>query len=95
MKKLWSCFTDDMDHCYYTGSAPVERHHIFGGSNRRNSEKYGFVIPLRPDLHPNGVHAGNDARQMDINLKQMAQRHFETHYGSRKDFIRVFGKSWL
>ena len=73
MKKLWSCFTDDMDHCYYTGSAPVERHHIFGGSNRRNSEKYGFVIPLRPDLHPNGVHAGNGAHQMDINLKQMAQ----------------------
>ena len=95
MKKLWSCFTDDMDHCYYTGSAPVERHHIFGGSNRRNSEKYGFVIPLRPDLHPNGVLAGNDARQLDINLKQMAQRHFETYYGSRKDFIRVFGKSWL
>ena len=95
MKKLWSCFTDDMDHCYYTGSAPVERHHIFGGSNRRNSEKFGFVIPLRPDLHPNGVHAGNGAHQMDINLKQMAQRHFETYYGSRKDFIRVFGKSWL
>ena len=95
MKKLWSCFADDMDHCYYTGSAPVERHHIFGGSNRKSSEKYGFVIPLRPDLHPNGVHAGNDARQLDINLKQMAQRHFETHYGSRKDFIMVFGKSWL
>ena len=95
MKKLWSCFTDDMDHCYFTGSAPVERHHIFGGNNRKNSEKYGFVIPLRPDLHPNGVHAGNDASQIDINLKHMAQRHFEAYYGKRDDFIRIFGKSWL
>ena len=47
-KKLWSVFTDDMDHCYFTGTYPVERHHIFGSSNRKNSEKYGFVIPLRP-----------------------------------------------
>ena len=32
---------------------------IFGGNpNRKHSEEYGFVIPLRPDLHPNGVHAG-------------------------------------
>ena len=29
MKRLWSVFTNDMDHCYFTGIAPVERHHIF------------------------------------------------------------------
>lgn len=94
-KKLWSVFTDDMDHCYFTGSAPVERHHIFGGANRKNSEKYGFVIPLRPDLHPNGVFAGEDAHRMDINLKQMVQKYFESHYGTREDFRKIFGKSWL
>ena len=33
-KKLWSVFTDDMDHCYFTGTYPVERHHIFGSSDR-------------------------------------------------------------
>ena len=94
-KKLWSVFTDDMDHCYFTGSAPVERHHIFGGANRKISEKYGFVIPLRPDLHPNGAFAGDDAHRMDINLKQMAQKYFEDHHGSREDFRKIFGKSWL
>lgn len=95
-KKLWSVFTDDMDHCYFTGSEPVERHHIFGGNpNRKNSEKYGFVIPLRPDLHPNGVFAGADVHRMDINLKQMAQEYFESHYGTREDFRKIFGKSWL
>lgn len=95
MKRLWSVFTDDMDHCYFTGTAPVERHHIWGGANRKNSEKYGFVIPLRSDLHPNGAQAGKNAAEIDLKLKQMAQKHFEEHYGTREDFRRIFGKSVL
>lgn len=95
MKRLWSVFTDDMDHCYFTGAAPVERHHIYGSSNRKNSEKYGFVIPLRPDLHPNGVHAGANSKEIDTKLKQMAQEYFEANYGTRDDFRRIFGKSYL
>nr|DAW11451.1 MAG TPA: Recombination enhancement, RecA-dependent nuclease [Caudoviricetes sp.] len=95
MKKLWSVFTDDMNHCYFTGTAPVERHHIWGGSNRKNSEKYGFVIPLRPDLHPNGAQAGKNVAEIDLKLKQMAQKYFEEHCGTREDFRRIFGKSVL
>ena len=48
---------------------PVERHHIFGSSNRKNSEKYGFVIPLRPDLHPNGAQRGANAKEIDLKIK--------------------------
>lgn len=29
-----------------TGLDPLDKHHIFGGSNRRNSERYGLVVPL-------------------------------------------------
>lgn len=94
-KRLWSVFTEDMDHCYFTGTAPVERHHIFGGVNRKNSEKYGFIVPLRPDLHPNGVHAGQSAKLIDLKLKTMAQEYFEREYGTRDDFRRIFGKSYL
>ena len=97
-KRLTSVFTDDMDHCYFTGYAPVERHHIFyskGGEMKPKCEKYGFVIPLRPDLHPNGVHAGKDAKKIDLYLKRMAQEYYEAHYGSREDFRIEFGKSWL
>lgn len=94
-KKLKSVFTDDMDHCYYTGYAPVERHHIFGGSRKAASEKYGYVVPLRPDLHPNGVHAGQAAKMVDASLKMMAQRHFELNHGTRKEFIEEFGKSYI
>ena len=96
MKRLWSVFTEDMDHCYFTGTAPVERHHIWGGSNRKNSERYGFVIPLRPDLHPNGAHADRRyAKDIDTGLKLMAQEYFEEHYGTREEFRSIFGKSWL
>ena len=94
-KRLWSVFTDDMDHCYFTGTAPVERHHILGGANRKNSEKYGFIVPLRPDIHQNGVYAGQSAKLIDLKLKTMAQEYFEREYGTRDDFRRIFGKSYL
>ena len=95
MTKLWSVFTDDMDHCYFNGTSSVERHHIFGGSRRMASEKYGFVVPLRPDLHPNGAQAGQNAAEIDLNLKQMAQEYFEANYGTREEFRRIFMKSYL
>lgn len=94
-KKLFSVFTDDMEHCFYTGYAPVERHHIFGANNKQRSEIYGFVVPLRPDLHPNGVHAGKDAKLIDTRLKIMAQEYYEAHYGTREQFITEFGRSYL
>lgn len=97
-KRLWSILTDDMDHCIYTGSNIVERHHVFyrmGGGMKEECEKYGFIAPLRPDLHPNGVHAGKDAKRVDIELKQHCQTYYEQHYGTREQFIKEFGMSWL
>jgi hypothetical protein len=94
LKRLKSVFTEDMDHCYFTGAAPVERHHIFGGANRKLSEEYGFVVPLRPDLHPNGVHfrRTRETEKIDEFLKVQSQKYYEKHYGSREDFRREFGK---
>ena len=80
---------------FYRYCPSRETPYIWGNPNRKNSEKYGFVIPLAPDLHPNGVHAGKDAVDIDLKLKQMAQMYFEEHYGTRKKFREVFGKSWL
>lgn len=98
-KRLWSVFTDDMDHCYFTGSSMVERHHIFESRQgfKQKSEARGFVIPLRPDLHPNGARfiRSEENLQIDRKLKQMAQTYYEEHYGSRDDFRQEFGKSYL
>ncbi len=96
MKRLWSVFTDDMDSCYFTGSPYVERHHIFGNSRKKASEKYGFVIPLRYDLHPNGARADRSkAKEIDTKLKRMAQEYFEANHGTREEFRAIFGRSYL
>ena len=95
MKELWSCLTNDMNRCYFTGSSIVERHHVFPAANRTKCEKYGFVVPLRPDLHPNGVHAGPRAKEIDTILKERCQEYYEAHYGTREDFRKEFGKSYL
>ena len=90
---------DDMDHCYFTGSLNVERHHIFEGRQgyKVKSEKRGFVIPLRPDLHPNGANFVRSKENLEIDrkLKEMAQEYYESHYGSREEFMREFGKNYL
>lgn len=95
MKRLHSVLTDDMDHCMFTGSNQIERHHVYGAYNRKRSEKYGFVAPLRPDLHPNGVHAGPQSKEVDVKLKMMCQEYYENHYGTREQFIKEFGKSYI
>lgn len=96
-KKLWSVFTNDMEHCYFTGTPYCHRHHIFYGPYRSKSEEYGFVIPIACYLHENeaeSVH-GNPNQGLDLKLKQMAQQYFEEHYGTRDEFIRIFGKNRL
>lgn len=97
-KRLTSVLTDDMDVCMFTGCSPVERHHVFynmGGGIREKCEKYGFIAPLRPDLHPNGVFAGQSAKLVDTMLKEMCQKYYEAHYGTREQFREEFGKSFL
>lgn len=97
-KRLTSIFTDDMDTCIFTGSTYVERHHVFPGGNRKKCEKYGFIVPLRYDLHPNGASFGHseEARRTINNYLQCAcQKWYEEHVGSREQFRKEFGKSWL
>lgn len=96
-KRLWSVFTNDMEHCYFAGTPYCHRHHIFYGPYRSKSEEYGFVIPIACYLHENeadSVH-GNPNQGLDLKLKQMAQQYFEEHYGTREEFIRIFGKNRL
>lgn len=106
MKKLTSVLTSDMDKCFYTGyrGYDIERHHVFGGANRKRSEEYGYVVPLHPWLHPNGAHADNrkckqltnkTLTEIDEDLKKRCQEDFELRHGTRADFINLFGKGYL
>lgn len=81
--------------CYLCGSVhALERHHIFGGANRKNSDKYGLTVWLCHWCHnepPNGAHHNIDT---DILLKKQAQKAFEIKHG-HDEFMCIFGKNYL
>lgn len=84
-----------MTHCYICGCCRVHAHHIFfGTANRKISDRYGYIAPLCSEHHTgsNGVHLNRD---LDLHLKRIAQEHFENHHGTRDNFIKTFGKSYM
>lgn len=88
-----SVLTDKPGCCFFTGSHVCEVHHIFPGSRRAASERRGFTVPLAPEIHREVHDRPNHGK--DLLLKQLAQRYYESHIGSRKDFIREFMRSYL
>lgn len=97
MKKCWSVLTDDMHSCYITHLPVVHIHHVFNGSRKAASEKRGFLVPLHLTLHTNGpdsVHMKPN-QGLDLRLKQECQRYYKEHYGTREEFIKEFGRSYL
>lgn len=82
--------------CLICGNPNVHEHHVFyGTSNRKQSEKRGLKVYLCPKHHnmsDEGVHFN---RELDLAIKIMAQNHYEKHIGSREEFRKEFGKSWL
>lgn len=83
--------------CYITGcTTGLHEHHIFEGNGRRKlSEKYGLKVWLIPELHNlsnNGVHYN---KELDLLIKRVGQKAFEEKYGTREDFIRIFGRNYL
>ena len=80
--------------CYICArtSGKLHIHHCLSGtSDRELSEDYALKIYLCPQCHSK-VH---DKHMYETEIKQMAQRKFEEVYGTREDFIRIFGKSFL
>lgn len=88
-----SIITEDMEHCFVCGAYGVEIHHCLGAANRKNSTKYGLVVPLCRECHigNNGVHMN---RERNDALKRIAQTKFEQKY-SHDEWMEVFGKNYL
>lgn len=82
-----------MDACYWCGRyAYLQRHHVFEGSNRQNSEKYGLVVNLCPECH-RSMHSGH-GKEKRQELHEEFQKVFEMDH-SREEFIKIFTKSYL
>lgn len=96
MGKPKSVMCKDMDHCYVCKKPHPHVHHIFfGTANRKMSERYGYVVPLcgyHHNMSNEGVHFN---KKRDRIFKEMAQLHFEWAYGTREEFIKIFGRSYL
>ena len=97
-KHLWSIFTDNMDKCIVTHAMTgIERHHIFGGANRKRSENYGFVVPLHRSVHPNGAfRTDKNWLELDHWLKRKCQEYYieVAQIGDRAAWYREFGRFW-
>ena len=83
--------------CYVCGTTSnLHNHHIFFGSNRKNSDKYECCqVTLCQEHHEGtyGVH-GMYGHELDMELKRKAQKEFEeTH--TREEFVKIFGRSYL
>lgn len=78
--------------CHRSGD--LHSHHVFGGPNRKWSEKYGLKVWLCPEHHnmsDAGIHFNKD---LDNEVKRMAQLWFELEHG-HAEFMRIFGKNYL
>lgn len=87
-------------HGDFSEKPELEEHHVFGGPNRKWSEKYGLKVYLCKKHHTGditgsreAVHNNPSTYYADI-LKYKAQEEFEKKYGHEL-FVKTFGKNYL
>lgn len=74
----------------------LARHHVFAGNpNRQISEKYGCWVYLCGYHHNLSNHGVHYDKSLDLSIKQLTQRKWESLNGNREDFIKTFGRSYL
>ena len=86
-----------MNQCFICGATRnLERHHIFGASNRKKSEEDGLVVYLCHECHnepPNGVHHNVHIMR---ELHQYGQRlGMEENEADEEAFRRRYGRNYL
>ena len=76
--------------CFICGCTATEMHHVYGGANRKHSDKFGLVMPLCRNCHAE-LHRN---RALWNVYKAAFQQKFEKEY-SHEYFMSVFGRSYL
>ncbi len=71
----------------------LHEHHVFDGSRRKASDKYGLTVWLCAKHHTGdeGVHQNE---KLNLQLKRKVQAAFEKKYGHER-FMEIFHKSYL
>lgn len=72
------------------------KHHVFGGANRKLSEKDGLYFYLRPEMHnmsDKGIHFNKDFMDYAHKVGQLAWQ--EYYNKTTEDFIQRYGRNYL
>lgn len=85
-----SIFSDDLVYCYFCGKPRDDIHEILYGTNRLNSMKFGFVLPLCREHH----RMFHDNRQLTNEWAKKCQKWFEREY-SLQDWMDIFHRNYL
>lgn len=89
-----SIMQEDYRYCYLCGWPAKQEHHVFGGANRKKSEKYGLKVKLCVECHICGKDAVHNNEAIMQRLRQEGQRAFERNH-TREQFMTEFGKNYL
>ncbi len=75
----------------------LERHHIFGGANRKKSEKYGLVVYLCGNrCHRLGAYCVHqNAEVMDYLHRYGQEKAMQEQGWTTEQFVKEFGKNYL
>lgn len=91
-----SIISNDRKCVFCNTTEGLHKHHIFFGNGRRGlSEQYGcwcYLCAKHHNLSNISVHMNE---VMDRSLKEVAQVKWEERYGTREEFIRIFGRNYL
>lgn len=89
-------FTEDYPKCFLCGKSggKLDRHEIFGASNRDKSKRLGLWVYLcHSPCHLEYAHGRQEIR---LYLKQTGQRAAMERYGwSKANFIAAFGVNYV
>lgn len=89
-----SILVGSMEYCMVCGSPYVHKHHVFGASDKKWSEKFGLFVPLCYKHHngsDEGVHFNK--KFMD-ELHQYGRERFQEEY-PELNFLDYFRKNYF
>lgn len=74
----------------------LHRHEVFGAYNRQKSIEDGLVIFLTPEMHNMSKHSIHQNKELDSNVKRMAQKVWQEYNGKDQlDFLERYGRNYL
>lgn len=93
-KNSRTCYLCVTLHDNWNEHMTLDEHHVFGGPNRKNSEKYGLKVYLCHDHHIYGPEAVHNNARIRHELQRTAQKLFEKQH-NHKEFMEIFGRNYL